>query len=93
MPELLHIAAFWAVVVVVIRLAVCCLPFRRRWVALQWDASLVNSLFFLVLSAVVIPALGGCRVIGRNLRSRPFDLGAVARSRQFNFKLGTCRSG
>jgi hypothetical protein len=105
MPELLHIAAFWAVVVVVIRLAVCFpqsllarflfshhgpLPVRGEsqaayflrcarfdaswfmqavflfvvgWVALQWDASPVNSLFFLVLWAVVVPALGGVALL------------------------------
>lgn len=100
MRQLLHIAAFWLVLVVAIRLAVCFThsllarvlfsrhgPVRMRgepqigylvrcarfhaswfaqaaflfvagWVALRWNASLSESLFFLVLLAVVIPALG-----------------------------------
>ena len=101
MRQLLHIALFWAVVVVAIRAAVCfphsmlarilfwrhgpdairgesesdyllrCARYSASWflqavfffvvgwVALRWDVSLVDSLFFLVLWAVVVPILGG----------------------------------
>jgi hypothetical protein len=106
MPELLHIAAFWLVVVVIIRLAVCfpnsllarilflrhgpvpirdepkteyllrCARFRGSWfvqavflflggwVARTWDPSLVDSLSFLVLWAVVIPSLAALSLLG-----------------------------
>jgi hypothetical protein len=37
--------------------------FAIGWLALEWNASLANSLFFLVLWAVVIPALGGCALV------------------------------
>jgi hypothetical protein len=105
MPQLFHIAAFWIVVVVTIRLAVCFprsllarvffsqfgpVPIRGEaksdyllrcarfggswfmqaaflfvvgWVALDWDASLVDSLYFLVLWAVTIPMLGGIALL------------------------------
>jgi len=105
MRELLHIAAFWVVVVVAIRVAVCFphslparilfwrlgpLPLRGEpqalyllrcarfggswflqaallfgigWVVLRWDASLADSLFFLVLWAVVVPLLGGVALV------------------------------
>jgi hypothetical protein len=33
------------------------------WVALRWDTSLGDSLFFLVLWAVVVPALGGVALL------------------------------
>ena len=100
MQQLFHIAAFWLVVVVAIRLAVCfpasllarvffspfgpthvrgeaksayllrCahfgaswfvqafLLFTVGWIALRWEASLADSLYYLVLWAVVIPMLG-----------------------------------
>ena len=113
MDQLFSIIAFWIVVVVAMRLAVCFprsllarvfftpfvpepLPgepvsdyllrrarfgagwfaqslvlFAAGWVALAWDATLADSLFFLVLWVVVIPLLG----IGAFLVS----LGAVCR--------------
>jgi hypothetical protein len=37
--------------------------FVAGWVALGWDASLADSLFFLVLWAVVIPVLGGVALL------------------------------
>jgi hypothetical protein len=100
MLQVLHVAVFWAIVIVAIRVAVCFpdtlfarilfsefgpeqIPNEPRiayllrgarfggswilqtaglfvagWVALGFDASLADSLFFLVLWAVVIPALG-----------------------------------
>ena len=118
MSEFLHIAAFWVVLVVAIRLAVCFpqsllarflfsrhgpLPVRGEsqadyflrcarfcaqwfaqaavlfvagWVALQWDASLADSLYFLVLWTVVVPVLGGTALLaalcalGRSLWAR-----------------------
>ena len=33
--------------------------FAAGWLALEWDAALADSLFFMVLWAVVIPLLGG----------------------------------
>jgi hypothetical protein len=105
MLELFHIAAFWAVVVVVIRLAVCFpqsilarflfshhgpLPVRGEspadyflrcarfaggwslqagfllfvgWACIQWDPSLLDSLCFVVLWAVVIPVLGSMALL------------------------------
>ncbi len=105
MRQLLHIAAFWVVVIVAIRVGVCFpdsllarilfstygpVPIRGEpktdyllrcarfsgswlmqaafffvagWVALEWDASLADSLFFLVLWAVVIPVLGGVALL------------------------------
>ena len=105
MRQLLHIAAFWIVVVVVIRAAVCFprsllariffsqfgpVPIRGEaksnyllrcarfgggwfmqaavlfvvgWVALDWYASLADSLYFLVLWAVTIPMLGGAALL------------------------------
>jgi len=104
-PELLHIATFWAVVVLAIRLAVCFPqsllarilfsrhgPVRARhesqadyflrcarfagswsmqagflfivgWAVVQWDASLLDSLYFLVLWAVVVPAVGSVALL------------------------------
>ena len=101
MRQLFYIAAFWVVVLVTIRLAVCFprsllarvffsqfgpAPIRGEaksdyllrwvrfggswfiqtlilfvvgWIALGWEASLADSLYFLVLWAVVIPMLGG----------------------------------
>ena len=101
MRQLFYIAAFWVVVLVTIRLAVCfpqsllarvffsqfgpvpirgeaksdyllrCVRFGGSWfiqtlilfvvgwIALGWEASLADSLYFLVLWAVVIPMLGG----------------------------------
>lgn len=118
MPELFHIAAFWVVLVVAIRLAVCFprsllarflfsrhgpLPVRGEsqadyflrcarfgagwfaqaagmfvagWAALQWDASLADSLYFLVLWTAVVPVLGGVALLaalfafGRSLWAR-----------------------
>jgi hypothetical protein len=106
MSELLHIAAFWLVVVVIIRVAVCfpdsllarilfshhgplpirdepkpeyllrCARFRGSWfaqavlffvtgwIALGWNPSLADSLSFLVLWAVVIPALAALALLG-----------------------------
>ena len=100
MRQIVHIVAFWVVVIVAIRLAVCFPrsllahvlfsrigPMRERdesaphyllrwarfgmswfiqaallfvagWAALQWDASLFESLAFAVLWAVVVPLLG-----------------------------------
>ena len=114
MRQLFHIAAFWVVVVVAIRAAVCfphCLlariffsqfgpvPIRGEakssyllrcarfggswfmqasflfvvgWVALDWNASLADSLYFLVLWAVTIPVLGGVALLA--------SLWALARS-------------
>ena len=101
MLQLFHIAAFWVIVVVAIRAAVCfphsllariffsqfgpvpirseekCAYLLRRvrwfmqavflflvgWVALDWDASLADSLYFLVLWAVTIPVLGGVALL------------------------------
>jgi hypothetical protein len=37
--------------------------FVAGWVALGWDASLADSLYFLVLWAVVIPVLGGVALL------------------------------
>jgi hypothetical protein len=37
--------------------------FVAGWVALRWDTSLADSLFFLVLWAVVIPVLGGVALL------------------------------
>ena len=118
MSEILRIAAFWVVVVVAIRVAVCfpqsllarclfshhgplpvrgesqadyllrCARFGAGWfaqaavlfvaggVALQWNASLADSLYFLVLWTVVVPALGGMALLaslfafGRSLCAR-----------------------
>jgi hypothetical protein len=118
MPEFVHIAAFWAVVVVAIRLAVCfpqsmlarflfshhgprpvrdesqagyflrCARFAGSWlmqagflllagwVGIQWDPSLLDSLYFVVLWAVVVPVLGGMALlaalfaVGRSLWAR-----------------------
>ena len=120
MRQLFHIAAFWVVVVVTIRLAVCfprsllariffsefgptpirgeaksdyllrCARFACSWsmqaaflfvvgwVALDWDASLADSFYFLVLWAVTIPVLGGIALLaslwalGRSLWTRRF---------------------
>ena len=114
MRQLFHIAAFWVVVVVAIRAAVCfphsllariffsqfgpapirgeaksnyllrCARFGGSWfmqavflflvgwVALDWDASLADSLYFLVLWAVTIPVLGGVALLA--------SLWALARS-------------
>ena len=114
MRQLFHIAAFWVVVVVAIRAAVCfphSLPARIfffrfgpvlirgeakanyllrcarfggswfmqaaflfvvGWVALDWHASLADSLYFLVLWAVTIPVLGGVALLA--------SLWALARS-------------
>ena len=100
MRQIVHIAAFWVVVVVAIRLAVCFPhsllahvlfsrigPLREReesephyllrwasfgmswfiqaaclfvagWAALQWDASLAESLTFAVLWTVIVPLVG-----------------------------------
>src|SRR5213593_3517638 len=105
MRHLLHIAMFWIVVVVAIRLAVCFphsllarilfapfgpVPIRSEarsdyllrcarfgaswfmqataffvagWMALDTDASLGDSLYFLVLWAVIIPVLGGVALL------------------------------
>ena len=121
MPELFHIAAFWAIVVVAIRLAVCFprsilarilfshhgpLPVRGEsqadyflrsarfagswlmqagfllivgWAGIQWEASLLDSLYFLVLWAVVVPVLGSVALlaalfaVGRSLWTRWAD--------------------
>jgi hypothetical protein len=118
MPELFHIAAFWAVVVVAIRLAVCfpqsmlarflfshhgprpvrgesqadyflrCARFAWGWlmqagfllligwVGIQWDPSLLDSLYLIVLWAVVVPVLGTMAMlaalfaVGRSLWAR-----------------------
>jgi hypothetical protein len=126
MHELLHIAAFWVVVVVAIRVAVCfpqslparilfsrlgplplhgepqahyllrCARFGGSWflqavilfgvggVALHWDASLVDSLSFLVLWAVVVPVVGGLALMaalfafGRSLWVWRFGRGSAA---------------
>ena len=106
MRQFFYIAAFWVVVVVTIRLAVCfpksllarvyfaefwpapirgetrpdyhlrCVRFGGSWfiqasilfvvgwIALGWEASLADSLYFLVLWAVIIPALGGVAFLG-----------------------------
>lgn len=128
MRELVHIAAFWVVVVVAIRVAVCfphslpaCILFSRLgplplrgepqalyllrcarfggswflqavvlfgagWVALRWDASLADSLFFLVLWAVVVPLLGGVALVaalfarGRSVWARRFGRASSASS-------------
>jgi hypothetical protein len=105
MRQLFQIAAFWVVVVVAIRAAVCfphslvariffsqfgpvpvhgeaksnyllrCAGFGGSWfmqaaflfvlgwVALDWHASLADSLYFLVLWAVIIPVLGGVALL------------------------------
>jgi hypothetical protein len=114
MRQLFHIAAFWIIVVVAIRAAVCFPksliariffsqfgPVRIRgeaksnyllrcarfgggwfmqaaflfvvgWVALDWYAPLADSLYFLVLWAVIIPVLGGIALLA--------SLWALARS-------------
>ena len=114
MRQLFHIAAFWVVVVVAIRAAVCfpnsllarvffsqfgpvpirgeakssyllrCARFGGSWfmqaaflfvvgcVALNWHASLADSLYFLVLWAVITPMLGGVALLA--------SLWALARS-------------
>ena len=106
MRQFFYIAAFWVVVVVTIRLAVCfprsllarvyfsefgpapirgetkshyllrCVRFAGGWfiqasilfvvgwIALGWQASLADSLYFLVLWAVIIPVLGSVALLG-----------------------------
>ena len=106
MRQFFYIAAFWVVVVVTIRLAVCfprsllarvyfsefgpapirgetksdyllrCVRFGGGWfiqalflfvvgwIALGWQASLADSLYFLVLWAVIIPVLGSVALLG-----------------------------
>jgi hypothetical protein len=106
MRQFFYIAAFWVVVVVTIRLAVCfpksllarvnfaelgpapirgatksdyllrCVRFGGSWfiqasilfvvgwIALGWEASLADSLYFLVLWTVIIPVLGGVALLG-----------------------------
>src|ERR1700730_7330929 len=105
MRQFFHIAAFWVVVVVAIRAAVCFphsllarvffshfgpVPMRGEaksdyllrcarfggswfmqavflfvlgWIALGREASLADSLYFLVLWAVIIPVLGGVALL------------------------------
>jgi hypothetical protein len=118
MSQFLHIAAFWVVLVIAIRLAVCfphsllarmlfsrhgpeatpgeteaeyllrCARFRASWflqaaslfvaggVALRWDATLADSLFFMVMWTAVIPLLaasallGALAALGRSLWAR-----------------------
>ena len=114
MRQFFYIAAFWLVVVVTIRLAVCfpksllarayfsqfgpapirgesksdylwrcgrfggswfiqaCILFAAGWIALGWQPSLADSLYFLVLWAVMLPVLGGVALLG--------SLWALARS-------------
>jgi hypothetical protein len=38
--------------------------FGTGWVALRWDASLGDSMVFLVFWAVVVPLLGGVAILG-----------------------------
>ena len=121
MSQFLHIAVFWVVLVIAIRIAVClpqsllarvlfsqhgpvalrgeskaeyllrCARFRASWflqavflfvagwVALRWDATLTDSLFFLVSWAAVIPLLGVSALVGalfavgRSLWARRLD--------------------
>ena len=130
MRQFVYTAAFWLVVVVVIRLAVCfpqslparilfyehgpatirgetraeyllrcarvraswfsqaALLFAAGWVALRWDATLADSLFFLVLWAAVVPLLGASALLGalfalgRSLWARRLDARASSGSSQ-----------
>jgi hypothetical protein len=129
MSQFVHIAAFWVVLVIAIRLAVCfpqsllarvlfyqhgpaairgetkaeyllrCAAFRASWflqaaflfvvgwIALRWDATLADSLYFLVLWAAVIPLLGASALLGAL-----FALGRSLWSRRFGCSRATSGS-